>query len=207
MPVSGALSVVTSLVHTNVARWLLTLLALVLAGCAATPPSSSSPSAPTSLLSVLSPEASPSPTPSPDVAPPTDRLLPETLGGVELHTFAVGEDILKRLAARLHVGIDDFEVRYASEHGARFLQMYAVRVHGTGGERLVRAWLAVAYPPDVLDVAWTERRMAGRTVVELSAPSAAARIGSFHLYALADTLLVVQAFDPNVAAEALAVLP
>lgn len=134
-------------------------------------------------------------------------MLPAVLGGVELHTFAVGQDILERLAARLGVGIDRFEVRYSSEHGARFLQMYALRVPGTTGAQLVEAWVAVAYPPDVEDAASSEQSLAGKTVTLVSAASAAARIGTFHIYSDGDTLLAVQTFDVRVAEEALAALP
>lgn len=134
-------------------------------------------------------------------------MLPSTLGGVELHTFAVGQDIVERLAARLAVGTDQLEVRYASEHGARFLQMYALRVPGATGAQLVEEWVAVAYPPDVTDAASTQQSVAGKTVTFVSAPSAASRIGSFHVYSSGDTLLAVQAFDTEVAEEALAALP
>ena len=134
-------------------------------------------------------------------------MLPTVLREVELHTFAVGPDIMERLAERLGVGTDDFEVRYASEHGARFLQMYALRLPGTSGAQLVEAWVAVAYPPDVTDASSSEQSVAGKTVTVVSAPSAAARIGTFHVYSADDTLLAVQAFDADVAAEALAALP
>lgn len=187
------------------ARWPLVLVTLLLAGCAAAPQSTPPEAAPNSDIAV--PRSVRPSTAAPETPPPIDSMLPGTLGGVELHTFAVGQDILERLAARLAVAIDQFEVRYASEHGARFLQMYALRVPGTTGAQLVEAWVAVAYPPDVEDASSSEQSLAGKTVILVSAASAAARIGTFHIYSYGDTLLAVQAFDPQVAAEALAQLP
>jgi len=134
-------------------------------------------------------------------------MLPEKLGGVELHTFAVGEDTLERLAAQLEVGTEELAVRFASEHGSRFLQMYAVRAPGISGPQLVEAWSEVAYPPVIADAAASEESIAGRTVTVVNAPSAAARLGTYYLYSSGDTLLVVQAFDPAVAAEALGACP
>ncbi len=184
------------------------VVALVLVGCAAAPPRSTSSEPPPTLDATARETASPVPsTQAPIAPPPIDSMLPVTLGGVELHTFAVGQDILERLVARLGVGIEQLEVRYASEHGARFLQMYALRVPGATGSGLVEAWVAVAYAPDVEDAASSQESVAGKDVVRVSAPSAAGRIGTFHLYADDDTLLVVQAFNPQVAAEALAALP
>lgn len=46
-----------------------------------------------------------------------------------------------------------------------------------------------------------------RTVTVVHSPSTAARLGTYYVYSSDDTLLVVQAFDPDVAAEALAALP
>lgn len=46
-----------------------------------------------------------------------------------------------------------------------------------------------------------------RTVTVVHSPSTAARLGTYYAYSSDDTLLVVQAFDPDVAAEALAALP
>lgn len=49
--------------------------------------------------------------------------------------------------------------------------------------------------------------MAGKLVTVVHSPSTAARLGTFYAYSSGDMLLVVQAFDPDVAAEALAALP
>jgi hypothetical protein len=137
---------------------------------------------------------------------PLDALLPTELGGVQLHTFAVGQDNLQRLAARIGMGVGDLEVRYASEHGARFLQTYAIRAPGVAGSELAEAWAGVAYPPEVTDVGQTEQ-IIGDTEVRVShAPSAGARLGTFYAFSAGETLLVVQAFDPAVAAEAIAAL-
>ena len=60
-------------------------------------------------------------------SPPIEQSLPTHLGGVELHTFAVGQDILLRLADSMAVDAAAFEIAYANEHGARFLSGGPVR--------------------------------------------------------------------------------
>ena len=134
-------------------------------------------------------------------------MLPRELGGVELHTFAVGQDALARLAARVGIGPDSLDARYASEHGARFLQMYAVRAPGIAGPELLHAWTAVAYADDVVDAATSDQTIGGKAVAVVHAPSAASRLGTYYAYSVDATLMVVQAFDPEVAAEAIAALP
>lgn len=136
-----------------------------------------------------------------------DNMLPAELGGVELHTFAVGQDALERLSVRLGVRVDELDVRNASEHGARFLQMYALRAPGVSGPELVAAWAAAAYPEDISDATTSQQTVSGKAVSVVHSPSAAARLGTYYSYSVDDTLLVVQAFDPEVAAEALAALP
>lgn len=137
---------------------------------------------------------------------PLDAMLPTELGGVELHTFPVGQDSMQRLASRFGLDLADLDVRYASEHGARFLQMYAIRAPGVSGSDLLEAWAAVAYPADITDVAHSEQVIGTTTVRVGHAPSAAARLGSYYAFNLDDTLLVVQAFDPEAATEAVGAL-
>ena len=133
-------------------------------------------------------------------------MLPRQLGGVELHTFPVGQDSLQRLASEMAFDVTDLEARYASEHGARFLQMYAIRAPGVSGPDLVDAWAAAAYPADVPDAAHTDQVIGGTRVRVSHAPSAAARLGTYYAFTLDETLLVVQTFDPEVAIEAIAAL-
>lgn len=177
------------------------LLLVLLAGCArGTPaPSPSLGSTPVPVPATTSPAPSP--------PPPPERLLPVELGGVELHTFAVGTDILERLATTLGVASDALEVRYASDHGARFLQMYAVRLPGTESAALADAWAQVAYPSVVTDVERSEETVGGRVVTVVHSPATAPRLGTFYLFVDAETLRVVQAFDPAVAAEAIQAMP
>jgi hypothetical protein len=134
-------------------------------------------------------------------------VLPTTLGGVELHTFEVGHDILERLAAEIGVPRDQIEMAWASEHGVRFLQMYAVRLAGTPAASLATAWEAAAYPPDVEDVVVSDQTIGGRRVTVVHAPGAATRLGTFYVLAQDEILTVVQAMDSEVAAEAIASLP
>jgi hypothetical protein len=134
-------------------------------------------------------------------------MHPSELGGVDLHTFAVGQDILARLASRQGVATDELEAAFASNHGARFVQMYAVRLRGTTAAALVDAWGAVAYPPEVDDVGITRETMNGRPLTVVHSPSTAARLGTFYLDRRGETLIVVQAFALDVALEALASIP
>lgn len=138
---------------------------------------------------------------------PIGSVLPTKLGGVELHTFAVGQDILDRLAAEIGVAPDEIEAAYASEHGARFLQIYVIRLSGIPGAVLAAGWSVAAYPPEVDDVVVSDQTIAGRAVTAVHAPSAAARLGTFYLLPRGETLFVVQALDHDVAAEAIGSLP
>lgn len=179
-----------------------------LAGCTMSGPAESRPLVAVTESPTASSTATPTPSPTPTpVAPPIDELLPVELGGVELHTFALGGDILQRLASSLDADVGDLEVRYASDHGARFLQMYAVRLPGTDGTALADAWAGAAYPSVVTDVERSEEAVGGHAVTVVHSPATAPRLGSFYVYPRNETLLVVQVFDPAVAAEALAALP
>lgn len=135
------------------------------------------------------------------------ELLPTSLNGVELHTFAVGGDILERLAAALGVPPTAIEAAYASEHGARFFQTYALRVAGVDGQQLLDAFSAAAYDASEGDVTRDEATVGGRPVTVVTQASTAARLGTFYTYLVDDALLVVQSFDPVVADEVIAALP
>ena len=129
-------------------------------------------------------------------------MLPIELAGVELHTFAVGEDILARLADALGVPVTELETAFASEHGARFFQMYALRLHGTDAASLAATWAAVAFAPDVTDVSVSDAMLADRMVTVVESPELPS-VGTFYLDPRDDILVVVQAFDVGVAEEAL----
>ena len=83
-------------------------------------------------------ESVPSAEPFTDETACLEAVLPRELDGVELHSFAVGEDILARLASRFGVVPDDLETAFASDHGARFLQMYAIQAAREDGRRARR---------------------------------------------------------------------
>ena len=184
-------------------------LTLPLTACAA-------PAGQSSLIPSRSPLPSVTASANEDVAPsepsvtePTalEAVLPRELDGVELHTFAVGEDILARLAAGLGVTPDELETAFASDHGARFLQMYAIRLRGATADALADGWSAAAYPPDTSDVTVADETVDGRTITVVDSPSARSLLGTFYLDPRGDTLVVVQAFDFTVAVEGLASLP
>jgi hypothetical protein len=182
-------------------------LALALTACATPPGSSPEDVSPTPPVAPASAKANVTPSdPSASEASALDAALPAELDGVELHTFAVGEDILARLAAALDVGPDELERAFASDHGARFLQMYAIRLPGTSADALADGWAVVAYPPDTGDVTVADETLDGRTITVVDSPGTRSRLGTFYLDRRGDTLIVVQAFDFSVAVEALASL-
>jgi hypothetical protein len=183
-------------------------LVLALTACATHLGSSSGDVSPTPRVASASAKANVPPS-DPSASEPTavDAALPAELDGVELHTFAVGEDILARLAAALGVAPDELETAFASDHGARFLQMYAIRLSEATADALADAWGAVAYPADATDVTVADETLDGRTITVVDSPSTRSRLGTFYLDRRGDTLIVVQAFDFSVAVEALASLP
>lgn len=189
-------------------RWaLLAALAVGAVGCgtAETQPASD----PAGPLASSTPAASASAeglTPSSSAAVLAD-LLPRSLNGVELHTFPVGADLIDRLASTLGIDSGTVEAAYASEHGARFFQTYALRVPGADGPRLLEAFAASAYDPAEGEFTRSEATVGGRSVIAVTQPTTAARLGTFYAYAIGDVLVVVQAFDPAVADEVLAALP
>lgn len=184
-------------------------LTLALTACAGPPGQSSSIPSRSPLPSVAAATIGsvPSAEHSNDEIQPLDAVLPRELNGVELHTFPVGEDILARLAIRFGVTPDELETAFASEHGARFLQMYAIRLRGTTADELAEGWSLVAYPPDVDDVAIAGETIDGAPITVVDSPSTRSRLGTFYLDQRGDALIVVQAFDFSVAVEALASIP
>lgn len=151
------------------------------------------------------PSSSGAASPSPTVA--LAELLPTSLNGVELHTFAVGGDVVDRLGSTLGIEPTAIEAAYASEHGARFFQTYALRVPGADGPRLLEAFVASAYDPSEGEVTRDEATVGGRSVTVVTQPTTAARLGTFYAYLIDDVLLVVQSFDPLLADEVIAALP
>lgn len=193
-------------------RWGFTAALVVgLVSCTSANPRQDAPTAspigssPPPAMERLSPSPSASGSPSPSIG--LAELLPTSLNGVELHSFAVGGDILKRLAAALGVPPTAVEAAYASEHGARFFQSYALRVAGVDGQHLLDAFSASAYDPTEGDVTRDEATVGGRPVTVVTQASTAARLGTFYAYLVDDVLLVVQSFDPVVADEVIAALP
>ncbi|MGH2355323.1 MAG: hypothetical protein ACRDJN_27250 [Chloroflexota bacterium] len=133
--------------------------------------------------------------------------MPSSLNGVELHTFPVGGGLTDRLASTLGVEPNAIEAAYASEHGARFFQTYALRVAGVDGRRLLEAFLAAAYDPREGEVTQDEATIGDRSVSVVTQPETAARLGTFYVLLVNDVLLAVQSFDPVVADEVIAALP
>jgi hypothetical protein len=181
-------------------------LACLLAACSAAPAApSATPTPEPSAQGTVTPAATAPPAPSSEPAE-IGSALPSTLDGVELHTFAVGEDLLARLAERLGAARSDLDAEFASDHGARFVQMYALRLPGTDAAQLATTWAVVAFPPDVSDVSVSGATLANRTVTVIESASLPG-VGTYYLDPRDDILVVVQAFDVEVAAEALAAVP
>jgi uncharacterized iron-regulated membrane protein len=68
-------------------------------------------------------------------------------------------------------------------------------------------WPIRRHSARIADDAAREKSIAERTVTVVRAPSALPRLATYHLYSSGDPLFVVQAFDSEVAASALAELP
>lgn len=138
---------------------------------------------------------------------PVALLLPRELGGVELHTFATGQDSVARLLATVGATSLELEVAYASDHGARFRQLFALRVRGVDGETLLNAFATAAYDPAAGTVNRTQEEVGGKAVSVINQPISAQRIGTFYAYVLGDALLVAQTLDRPTAEECLAAMP
>lgn len=115
--------------------------------------------------------------------------------------------MLARLAATLGMEVSDLEVAFASEHGARFFQTYALRAPAVGGDRLMDAFLSSAYDVGEGEVAVSDEVVDGKPVTIVLQPSTSARLGTYYAYTAGGVLFVVQALDPAVAEEVLAALP
>lgn len=115
--------------------------------------------------------------------------------------------MLARLAATLGVDVSDVEVAFASEHGARFFQTYAIRASGFEADRLMEAFVNSAYDIAEGEVTVGDEVIAGKPVTVVLQPSSSARLGTYYAYTAEDVLFVVQVLDPVVAEEVLAALP
>ena len=151
--------------------------------------------------------AAPSASASRKIRRPVGDYLPAELDGVELHTFAVSQDVTGRLAQLAGVDIGELELAYASEHGARFIQVIAARAPGVSPERLRALFPAAAFPPDGADAEVTQAELAGTAVSAVSSPATVSRLGTYYLLVRDDALVVVQSFDPADAEDAIAALP
>ena len=181
----------------------LLILALTAAACAVP---AASPVATAVQVPTERPTASARPSPAAsEPARPLAEELPTHLGEVELHTFETGRDLLGRLAAELDVPPQDLEVAYASEHGARFVEMYAIRLAGRSSAELAQALEPAAYiardatvSADVID---------GTAVTVIDSPSEGSQVGTSYLVVLDETLVVIRTFERADAQDALAALP
>lgn len=191
-------------------RLIVATLAVALAGCGAAPRTGDLSQAPptTTVGPPSGASAGATATDSPDVTPvPIVLHLPRVLNGVELHTFAVGQDSVARLLGELGVAQSELEIAYASEHGARFLQLYALRVRGFEGGALLNAFAVAAYDAAAGTIERSDEEIAGKAVSVINQPATAHRLGTFYAYALGDVLLVAQALDRQTAEDGLAELP
>ena len=135
-------------------------------------------------------------------------LLPSDFGGAEAQTFAVGQDMLARLADERSLAPNELEVAFASDHGTAFVQMYALRAAGHSADEILAAMPAAAYPEDSPgSITVSGQSLAGRTVTVISDPAESARIGTFYCLADGDVLIVAQVLDPAVAETAFEELP
>lgn len=182
-------------------------LALLLAACArpAGPESAtdSEPTASPSATVTASSSAEP-PVASASAATPIGAYLPAELDGVELHTFAVAQEVTARLGEAAGA---ELELAYASEHGVRFIQTIAIRAPGTDPNQLVELFPAAAFPPDGASAEISSTQLAGEPVTAVADPAATARLGTYYLVVRDDVLIVVEAFTPEDAADMIGALP
>ena len=132
-------------------------------------------------------------------------MLPVRIGTTVLHTFPVGQDWLARLGSQLGVSRSGLDVAYASDHGAAFVQMYAIRAAGRDTPRLLTALAAVAYPTGTADV--SSKTIAGREATVINQAETASRLGTFYAFGIGDTLIVAEAFAEPVVERAFEALP
>jgi hypothetical protein len=177
-------------------------LTLCAAGCAARGVPSAGASSPVTAVTSISATPTLGPTPSPV---PLQAMLPARIGTTVLHTFPVGQDWLARLASELGVSRSSLDVAYASDHGAAFVQMYALRSTGLDTPRLLTALAAVAYPTGKADV--SSKTIAGREVTIINQAETANRLGTFYAFGIGDTLIVAEAFAEPVVERAFQALP
>lgn len=120
----------------------------------------------------------------------------------------MAQDLLDRLAAALHVPVESVEAAYASEHGARFIQMLAIRVPGVDPDDLLDLFPGIAYPPDASgEPEVGTATLAGRDVVVVHHPALAPRLGTFYGFTDGGVLIVVEALGPDAAEAAVAAMP
>jgi hypothetical protein len=184
--------------------------ALALAACSAgpTPGGASMSHSPASPTVSLEPSVSDSPTPEPTPDQrPLQSLLPGDFHGTEAHTFAVGQDLLARLATAIDLPRRALDAAYASDHGPAFVQMYALRARGRDPRELLDALPQAAYPAAAGTVTVEAGRLGDRQVTVISEPSQAATIGSFYAFVDGGTLIVAQALAEPVAEAAFDELP
>lgn len=177
-------------------------LAFCIASCASGDRPSTVASSPVVAVASIAATPTPGPTPSPKAL---QAMLPVRTGTTELHTFPVGQDWLARLATRLGIAASDLHAAYASDHGAAFVQMYAIRVAGFDTRQLLAALATVAYPTGQAEV--SSKMIAGREVTIINQPETAIRLGTFYAFGIGDTLIVAEAFAEPVVERAFQALP
>jgi hypothetical protein len=185
---------------------ILFVVLLLATGCSArvgSPPTGSVPSSANTAPSVAPSPAFASASQEADAIPIGD-YLPTELDGVDLHTFAVMREITARLVQSVGGKLD---LAHASEHGARFIQMVAMRSSRADADKLRFLFAAAAFPPDGGGAEVSELELAGEPVVAVSDPASAARLGTYYLLSRGDVLVVVQSFREADAAAAIAALP
>lgn len=145
--------------------------------------------------------------PTATIQPGLSSLLPVELDGVEAHTFPVAQDLLARLAAALEVPVASVDAAYSSEHGARFIQMLAIRVPGIGAEDVLAVLPRVAYPPVASEPEVNSDTLAGRDVVVVNHPDLAFRLGTFYGFTDGGALIVVETLERDAAEAAIGAMP
>ncbi len=125
-----------------------------------------------------------------------------------LHTFGVAQDVLARLADAAGVELDELDVAYASEHGARFIQAFAVRSPSVPADELLELFPDAAYGDEASEGRSTRTEvLGGRDVLIVENAALMPRLGIFHGLVHGGALIVVQAFTTADAAAMISALP
>jgi hypothetical protein len=146
-------------------------------------------------------------------APDLERLLPTSLGGVELTIESQsGTELGTKSAAfdaflaGLGKARTDFQLASAYSQSGLKAEVGAWRVKGADPAAMVPGFVRAVQASSTTPLTVAEETIAGRDVTRIGDPGQLTQ-GPLYVYVRNDTLLFVQTPDPGLAAEAIGKLP